>query len=496
MYSMNILEEAIIMKENIKLDENKKENKKENKGKQIKYQLQEFNKSEEEKFKILNEMLKKMENLNRKLFFKQLGQFLGGLYSIALNREKLTGLKGFREKLKSSNRGVKGVKTHINEFLKISSGTEKSFYYLRSLIEFLKGEVARSNSALNKLDNKIFKEICHGKALEEFGYKTLVLSQISMLNDLRTQGRFESMFKWGWEPFPKDEKLKTLELLNNNYVSNYQNNCLEMTKVVKRSVLQSIRNPNLKFYNPDFKEQEKDKKQEKRKNVEDDPETFGSYGETISQLMAELNGNLRTIADLNTEQANSRNTYIPFGKFLGRLYYVCEKSRGWKSIFSSSKKGASGAVTYIKKFLNTQGGSEKCATALDDLMEFLLGNNGIRLSSSRLYTIGESSLKTSWEKIEKVVINSIDKNEFKEKLLENFNKLKDDKLLKELIDIYINQTTSDDNWKNAYGSGYNHSDEYLVFYRKNFLAPAKIKMAKIVQRECLTTYNKIKIENK
>ena len=476
--------------------------KEENKNKQTKYQLQEFNESEEDNFKTLNDMIKKMITINdSKIFFKQLGQFLGGLYNIALNREKLTGIKGFREQWKSDKKGVKGVKTSIDKFLKIPVKTETSAISLVNLIKYIKKEVSRGSSKLLTLKNnyenfwKAIPEITRYTDLPKILESDKTITIKGLNQPAGEFSYFKTYFNSGYEPFPPYNtgyETTLNAVLEQGGAKNFQQIWLDGTSYVRNEILKSIRNPNLRLYNPDLE----DKKQEKQKNVEDDRETYGSHGETISQLMAELNGNLRTIADLNTEQANSRNTYIPFGKFLGRLYYVCEKSRGLRSIFSSSKKGASGAVTYIKKFLNTQGGSEKCATALDDLMEFLLGNNGIRLSSSRLCNISESNLGSSWIKIKIAVVNSINKDKVIEKLIENFEELENDKQLKDLIDVYKHNSTSDDSWTNAYGSGYYHGDQYLVFYRKNFLAPAKIKMAKIVQRECLSTYNKIKIENK
>ena len=240
------------MKEKDELDESKENNetdKIENKNIITKYQLQEFNKSEEENFNILNEMLDKMKNLKEKYFFKQLGQFLGGLYNIALNREKLTGIKGFREQWKSDKKGVKGVKTSIDKFLKVSAGTKKSFYFFRDLIGFLNNEVARSNSALSRLVKTTFDEI-YNTVPEKLGYQKITSLKMHTIKDgIKLTGTFES----GWEPFPDESSLKKLGLSNDKYpLDQYQHNCLEMTKVVKKSILQSIRNPNLKFYNPDF----------------------------------------------------------------------------------------------------------------------------------------------------------------------------------------------------------------------------------------------------
>lgn len=164
----------------------------------------------------------KMKNLKEKYFFKQLGQFLGGLYNIALNREKLTGLKGFREKFKSSDKGIKGVKTYIDKFLKLTARSEQSFQSLRSLIEFIKGEMKRQNSGLSNLGKNQFNEI-YEKTPGESGYLTLCAAQVYTLNPIQKQMSFTDTFDCGWNPFPKKEVLNTLEL-NKNYVEEYQKN--------------------------------------------------------------------------------------------------------------------------------------------------------------------------------------------------------------------------------------------------------------------------------
>ena len=99
-----ISEEVISMKE-----ENIESAKLSDDIKKRKYEQKIFGDVEDGNIEILRNMLYHITGLNDKYFFKQLGQFLGGLYTIALNRNKLKGLKWLIEQFKDPEIGVKGL---------------------------------------------------------------------------------------------------------------------------------------------------------------------------------------------------------------------------------------------------------------------------------------------------------------------------------------------------------------------------------------------------
>lgn len=468
--------------------------KEENKNKQTKYQLQEFNESEEDNFKTLNDMIKKMITINdSKIFFKQLGQFLGGLYNIALNREKLTGLKGFREKLKSSNKGVKGVKTYIDKFLKGPAGNKQSVTLLTSLINYIKNEIKRKSSKLSNLQNE-YNELLK-TVPEKVGYTTLYESLINakyIPNGV--VAAFEEGFGFNASAYDRLNPPYKKLLAEIKNAPDVMGTWIEGTTYVRDSLFKSQRNPNLKLYDPNSTS----KQEQKAPKQEEDENTTAAYykNNDNEEIWLGVKQPLKNIKDTKVESANSKQTYIHFGKFLGRLYAACEKQKGWKSIFSSSEKGASGAVGKIKEFLKAPGGSANCATALDNLMIFLLGSKGVELSSSRLHCLAKNDLLVdAWNNVQHIVVETAGLKGFtaqykKEIKKNNRNILRDE-------ECYVYYLGFNQYWdENNYFLTKEKAREMdCKFHNENFL-PAKIKMAKIVKKECLSTYNKIKIESK